>query len=332
MFPFDFGAVMTIFDFLSLIGGISLFIFGMQTMSNALEKRAGEKLKPLLSKMTSHPLKGFLLGVGVTAVMQSSTATTVMAVSFVGSGIMSLQQTIPVIMGANLGTTVTAWILSLSGIKSDSFIAMLFKPDTFVPVIALIGTILLLFSKKSEKKDVAQILLGFSVLMTGMSAMSQAVSGLKDVPQFAKALTLFKNPILGVMLGALITAIIQSSSASIGILQALCSTGTVTLGATIPIVMGQNIGTTVTAMLSSLGANKSAKSAAFVHLYFNVIGTLVLLVAFYVGDIFIGFSFKNAAANSADVALIHTVFNLLCTLIWLPFTRLLEKLALKTVK
>lgn len=323
---------MTIFDFLSLIGGISLFIFGMQTMGSGLEKRAGENLKALLSRLTSRPFKGFLLGAGVTAVMQSSTAVTVMAVSFVGSGAMNLGQTIPVIMGANLGTTLTAWVLSLSGIKSDSFVAMLFKPQNFVPIIALVGIILLLFSKKREKKEVAEILLGFSVLMTGMNTMTEAVAGLENVPQFTRALTLFKNPFLGVVAGALITAVIQSSSASIGILQALCNTGTVSFASAIPIVMGQNIGTTVTAMLSALGANKHAKSAAFVHLYFNVIGTAILLALFYFGDSIIGFNFKNETASAADVALIHTVFNLLCTIIWIPFTKHLENLAVKTVK
>ncbi len=323
---------MDIFDVLSLVGGLALFLFGMQTMGNALEKKAGGKLKTVLSKMTSNPLSGFLLGIGVTAVIQSSSATTVMVVGFVNSGIMTLHQAISIIMGANIGTTVTAWIISLAGISSSNPVVQLFKPDSFVPVLALIGIVILMFSKNSKKKDTATILLGFAVLMTGMSAMSDSVAGLKDVPAFTNILTLFSNPVLGVLAGAVLTAIIQSSSASVGILQALSSTDAITFGAAIPIVMGQNIGTTVTAMISSFGANKNAKRTAFVHLYFNLIGTAVLLAAFYTLDAVIGFTFTEGVIDEMGISVVHTAFNLLCTVVWAPFTKLLEKLAIATVK
>ncbi|MBQ7295490.1 MAG: Na/Pi cotransporter family protein [Clostridia bacterium] len=323
---------MDIFDILSLVGGLALFLFGMQTMGNALEKKAGGKLKSVLSKMTSNPLSGFLLGLGVTAVIQSSSATTVMVVGFVNSGVMTLHQAISIIMGANIGTTVTAWILSLAGISSSNPFIQLFKPDSFVPVLALIGIVFLMFSKNNKKKDTATILLGFAVLMTGMSAMSDAVAGLKDVPEFTNILTFFTNPILGVLAGAVLTAIIQSSSASVGILQALSSTGAITFGAAIPIIMGQNIGTTVTAMISSLGANKNAKRTAFVHLYFNLIGTAVLLATFYGLDAVIGFAFTENTIDETGIAIVHTAFNLLCTIVWAPFTKVLEKLAVITVK
>lgn len=323
---------MDIFDVLSLVGGLALFLFGMQTMGNALEKKAGGKLKTVLEKMTSNPINGFLLGLAVTSVIQSSSATTVMVVGFVNSGIMTLRQAISIIMGANIGTTVTAWILSLAGISSSNPVIQLFKPDSFVPVLALIGIAIIMFSKNSKKKDTATILLGFAVLMTGMSAMSDALAGLKDVPEFTNLLTLFTNPILGVVAGAVLTAIIQSSSASVGILQALSSTGTVSIGAAIPIIMGQNIGTCITAMLSSFGANKNAKRTAFVHLYFNLIGTAVLLAAFYGIDAVVGFTFTENAVDEMGIAVIHSLFNVLCTLIWTPFTRVLEKLAVATVK
>ncbi len=323
---------MDIFDILSLIGGLALFLFGMQTMGNALEKKAGGQLKIVLSKMTNNPFMGFLLGLAVTAVIQSSSATTVMAVGFVNSGIMTLHQAIGIIMGANIGTTVTAWILSLAGISSSNPVIQLFKPDSFVPVLALIGVALLMFTKSNKKKDTATILLGFAVLMTGMSAMSDAVAGLKNVPEFTNILTLFTNPILGVAAGAILTAVIQSSSASVGILQALSSTGAITFGAAIPIIMGQNIGTTVTAMLSSLGANKNAKRTAFVHLYFNLIGTAVLLALFYGLNAVIDFAFTENTIDEMGIAVVHTAFNLLCTLVWAPFTKLLEKLAMITVR
>ncbi len=323
---------MDIFDVLSLIGGLALFLFGMQTMGNALEKKAGGKLKSILEKMTSNPLNGFLLGLAVTAVIQSSSATTVMAVGFVNSGIMTLHQAISIIMGANIGTTVTAWILSLAGISSSDPVVQLFKPDSFVPVLALVGIAFLMFTKSNKKKDTATILLGFAVLMTGMSTMSDAVSGLKNVPEFTNILTLFTNPILGVLAGAVLTAVIQSSSASVGILQALSSTGAITFGAAIPIIMGQNIGTTVTAMISSLGANKNAKRTAFVHLYFNLIGTAALLVVFYGINAVVDFAFTENTIDEMGIAVVHTVFNLLCTLVWAPFTKLLEKLATVTVR
>ncbi len=323
---------MDIFDVLSLVGGLALFLFGMQTMGNALEKKAGGKLKSVLEKMTSNPLNGFLLGMAVTAVIQSSSATTVMVVGFVNSGIMTLHQAISIIMGANIGTTVTAWILSLAGISSSNPVVQLFKPDSFVPVLALIGVVFLMFAKSNKKKDTATILLGFAVLMTGMGAMSDAVSGLKNVPEFTNILTLFTNPVLGVLAGAVLTAVIQSSSASVGILQALSSTGAITFGAAIPIIMGQNIGTTVTAMISSLGANKNAKRTAFVHLYFNLIGTAMLLVLFYGLDAVIGFAFTENTIDEMGIAIVHTAFNLLCTLVWAPFTKLLEKLAMITVR
>jgi len=265
---------MDIFDFLTLIGGLSLFLFGMKLMGDALEKRAGNKLKTILGKITSKKLTGFLLGLGVTSVIQSSSATTVMVVGFVNSGLISLTQAINVIMGANVGTTVTAWILSLTGISGDSVWIQLLKPSSFTPALAMAGIILYMFCKDDRKKDTGMILLGFATLMFGMEAMTGAVAGLKDVPEFRNILLMFSNPILGVLAGAILTAIIQSSSASVGILQALSTTGQVTYGAALPIIMGQNIGTCVTALISSVGTNKNAKRAAVVHLLFNVIGTV----------------------------------------------------------
>ena len=271
---------MDIFDILSMIGGLCLFLFGMNVMGDSLERRAGKGLKSLLSKLTQSKPKGFLTGLGVTAVVQSSSATTVMVVGFVNSGIMTLRQAINVIMGANVGTTVTAWILSLSGISSDNMWVKLLKPTSFTPILALIGTIFIMFGKSSKKKDTGTILLGFATLMFGMDTMSGAVSGLKDVPQFQQLFLLFKNPVLGVLAGTVLTAILQSSSASVGILQALSSTGQITNAATIPIIMGQNIGTCATAMLSSMGTTKNAKRAAVVHLAFNVLGTVFCLIIF----------------------------------------------------
>ena len=260
------------FDLLGLICGLALFLFGMQLMGNALEKKAGGQLKTILEKMTDNPFKGFLLGMIVTCIIQSSSATTVMVVGFVNSGIMKLRQAITIIMGANIGTTITAWILSLTGLEGGAWYVEIFKPSSFVPVLALIGVIFFMFLNSNKKKDTGLILLGFATLMTGMDIMSDAVAGLKDVPEFANILTLFTNPILGVLAGALLTAVLQSSSASVGILQALSSTGAISFGAAVPIIMGQNIGTCVTAMLSCIGANKNAKRTAIVHLYFNVIG------------------------------------------------------------
>ena len=264
---------MDIFDFLTLIGGLCLFLFGMNVMGDALERRAGGSLKLILGKLTKNKWTGFLTGLGVTAVIQSSSATTVMVVGFVNSGVITLHQSIGVIMGANIGTTVTAWILSLSGISGENFFLHLLKPTSFTPILALIGIGLLMFSKSGKKKDTGTILLGFATLMFGMDTMSSAVNGLADVPAFRQMFLAFENPILGVLVGAILTAIIQSSSASVGILQALSATGQVTYGAAIPIIMGQNIGTCITAILASFGTNKNAKRAAIVHLSFNVIGT-----------------------------------------------------------
>ena len=324
---------MDLFDILSLIGGLALFIFGMQLMGNALEKKAGGQLKTILEKMTDSTFKGFLLGMIVTCVIQSSSATTVMVVGFVNSGIMKLRQAISIIMGANIGTTITAWILSLTGVSGDAWYIQLCKPSSFVPVLALIGVIFFMFLKSNKKKDTGVILLGFATLMTGMQAMSDAVAGLKDVPEFANILTLFTNPILGVLAGAVLTAIIQSSSASVGILQALSSTGAISFGAAIPIIMGQNIGTCATAMISCIGANKNAKRTAFVHLYFNVIGTVVLLTAFTIGKAALNLAFLDTMViDEFWIAVVHSAFNIICTILWFPFTRVLEKLACITVR
>ncbi len=324
---------MTLFDVLALIGGLALFLFGMQLMGNALEKKAGGQLKNILEKMTDNPFKGFLLGMVVTCIIQSSSATTVMVVGFVNSGIMKLRQAITIIMGANIGTTITAWILSLTGVSGDAWYIQLFKPSSFVPVLALLGVIFFMFLKNNKKKDTGVILLGFATLMTGMQAMSDAVAGLKDVPEFANILTLFTNPILGVIAGAVLTAIIQSSSASVGILQALSSTGAISFGAAVPIIMGQNIGTCATAMISCIGANKNAKRTAFVHLYFNVIGTVVLLSVFAIAKAVFDLHFLDSMViDEFWIAVVHTAFNIVCTVIWFPFTRLLEKLACITVR
>lgn len=324
---------MSLFDVLSLVGGLALFLFGMQLMGNALEKKAGGQLKNILEKMTDNPLKGFLLGMIVTCVIQSSSATTVMVVGFVNSGIMKLRQAITIIMGANIGTTITAWILSLTGVSGDAWYIQLFKPSSFVPVLALIGVIFFMFLKSNKKKDTGVILLGFATLMTGMQAMSDAVAGLKNVPEFANILTLFTNPILGVIAGAVLTAIIQSSSASVGILQALSSTGAISFGAAIPIIMGQNIGTCATALLSCIGANKNAKRTAFVHLYFNVIGTVVVLTVFTVIKSALNLNYLDTIViGEFWIAVVHTAFNVVCTVLWLPFTRVLEKLACITVR
>lgn len=322
---------MDIFDVLKLIGGLCLFMFGMNLMGDALERRAGGKLKDLLGTLTKNKAAGFLTGLLVTAIIQSSSATTVMVVGFVNSGLMALRQAISVIMGANIGTTVTAWILSLGGISSDNIILQLFKPTSFTPVLALIGTAMLMFGKDSKKKDTATILLGFATLMFGMDTMSGAVKDLADVPQFQQMFIMFKNPILGVLAGALLTAIIQSSSASVGILQALAVTGQVSYGAAIPIIMGQNIGTCITAILSSFGTNKNAKRAAIVHLSFNVIGTVIWLTVFTVISMTLKPAILNVAASLPGIAIAHTVFNILCTAILLPQTKNLERLAVKLV-
>lgn len=323
---------MSIFNVLSLIGGLSLFLFGMNFMGDALEKRAGGSLQTVLSRITSSKWKGLILGIAVTAVIQSSSATTVMVVGFVNSGIMVLSQAINVIMGANIGTTVTSWLLSLTGIESDNVFVSLLKPSSFTPVLALIGIILYMFLKNSRKKDIGQILLGFSVLMFGMEAMSEAVKPLKDIPEFQNILLMFRNPILGVLAGAVLTAIIQSSSASVGILQALCSTGQITFGTAIPIIMGQNIGTCVTALISSIGANKGAKRSAVVHLCFNIGGTIIWLSIFEFINMFVHFNFMGDKIGVMGIAVVHTLFNVLCTLTFLPLTKQLEKLACIIVK
>ena len=323
---------MDIFDVLSLIGGLCLFLFGMNLMGSALEKRAGDGLKTLLGRLTTGKAAGFLTGLGVTSIIQSSSATTVMVVGFVNSGIMTLKQAINVIMGANVGTTVTAWLLSLTGIESSNTFVQLLKPSSFTPILALIGIILYMGFNSSKKKDTATILLGFATLMFGMEAMSDAVSGLKDVPAFANILTMFSNPILGVIAGAVLTAIIQSSSASVGILQALSSTGQVNFGAAVPIIMGQNIGTCVTALISSVGTNRNARRASVVHLSFNIFGTVILLSLFsIVRAVFDISAFTEGPASELGIAVVHTVFNVLCTAIMLPMSSLLEKISYKII-
>ncbi|MDR4038338.1 MAG: Na/Pi cotransporter family protein [Evtepia sp.] len=322
---------MDIFDVLTLLGGLSLFLFGMNLMGASLEKRAGSSLKILLGKLTSRKILGFLTGMGVTAVIQSSSATTVMVVGFVNSGLLTLRQAISVIMGANVGTTVTAWILSLTGLDGDNFFVMLLKPTSFTPILALIGVVLTMMAKSDKKKDVGMILLGFAVLMFGMDTMSGAVAGLEEVPEFRNILLMFSNPVLGVLAGAGLTAIIQSSSASVGILQALSATGQVTYGAAIPIIMGQNIGTCVTAMISSVGANKNAKRAAVVHLLFNIVGTAVWLAVFYGINAVVQFSFVSHSIDQLGIAVVHTAFNILCTALLFPFSGLLEKMACRLV-
>ncbi|MFQ9858559.1 MAG: Na/Pi cotransporter family protein [Evtepia gabavorous] len=322
---------MDLFDVLTLLGGLSLFLFGMNLMGASLEKRAGSSLKILLGKLTSRKILGFLTGMGVTAVIQSSSATTVMVVGFVNSGLLTLRQAISVIMGANVGTTVTAWILSLTGLDGDNFFVMLLKPTSFTPILALIGVVLTMMAKSDKKKDVGMILLGFAVLMFGMETMSGAVAGLEEVPEFRNILLMFSNPVLGVLAGAGLTAIIQSSSASVGILQALSATGQVTYGAAIPIIMGQNIGTCVTAMISSVGANKNAKRAAVVHLLFNIVGTAVWLAVFYGINAVVQFSFVSHSIDQLGIAVVHTAFNILCTALLFPFSGLLEKMACRLV-
>lgn len=322
---------MDIFDALSLVGGLALFLYGMNVMGASLEKKAGGQLKTILGKMTDSPIKGFLLGMGVTAVIQSSSATTVMVVGFVNSGIMTLHQAVGPIMGANVGTTITGWILSLTAIKGGGIMDLL-KPDAFVPVLAFIGIYLLMFSKKNKSKDTAAILLGFATLMTGMSAMSDAVAGLKEVPEFTSILTLFSNPVLGVVAGAVLTAIIQSSSASVGILQAISATGVITFGTAIPLIMGMAIGTCITAVLSSIGANKNAKRATLVHLYFNIFGTIAALALFYGANAIFKFDFFNQTATEVGIAIVNTTYKVFCVLMWSPMLGVLEKMAFKSVR
>lgn len=322
---------MSFFDFLTMIGGLALFLYGMNAMGDGLAKLSGGTLERVLEKLTAKRMMAVLLGAGVTAVIQSSSATTVMVVGFVNSGIMKLSQAVGIIMGANVGTTITSWLLSLTGIEGDSFWLQLLNPSSFSPILALIGVAFLLFSKKEKKKDVGMIMVGFAILMFGMQTMSGAVEPLAEVPEFTSILTAFSNPILGMLAGMVLTAVIQSSSASVGILQALCATGSVTYGTAIPIIMGQNIGTCITAILSSVGASKNAKRAAAVHLFFNVIGTGIFMIVFYTINAFINFDFLADAAGPAGIAVVHTAFNLAATAVLLPFAKYLEKLAILVI-
>ena len=321
---------MTVFNVFSLLGGLALFLFGMDIMGKALEKQAGGQLQKILSKLTDNPLKGFFLGLCVTAVIQSSSATTVMVVGFVNSGIMELHQAIGVIMGSNVGTTVTSWILSLSGLQGDSFLINMLKPTSFSPLLAFIG-ILLYMGKSEKRKGVGTILIGFAVLMTGMTTMSNAVLPLQNEAWFTNLFIRFSNPLLGVLVGAVVTGIIQSSSASVGILQALSATGVITYGSAIPIIMGQNIGTCVTALISSVGANKNARRAAMVHLYFNIIGVTLFLAVFYGANLLLDFAFVNETVTAWGIAVVHSIFNLTATAVLLPFANGLEKLAILTI-
>ena len=323
---------MDIFSLFTLCGGLAFFLYGMTTMSKSLEKMAGGKLERLLKRMTSNPFKSLLLGAGITIAIQSSSAMTVMLVGLVNSGVMELGQTIGVIMGSNIGTTLTAWILSLTGIESESVFVNLLKPENFSPVIALIGIILIMGSKKQKRRDIGRIMVGFAILMYGMELMKNAVSPLADMPEFSSLLTAFNNPLLGVLVGAVFTGVIQSSAASVGILQALALTGSITYGMAIPIIMGQNIGTCVTALLSAIGVNRNAKRVAVIHISFNVIGTAVCLVLFYGGNAIFHFTFMNQAVGAVGIAFCHTVFNVLTTLMLLPFSRQLEKLARRMIR
>lgn len=322
---------MDVLSFVTLFGGLAFFLFGMNFMGDNLEKLSGGKLERILEKLTNNTIKGVLLGAGVTCIIQSSSATTVMVVGFVNSGIMKLSQAIGIIMGANVGTTITAWILSLTGIQGDSFFMMLLKPESFSPIIAVVGIILIMLCKEGKKRDIGNIMIGFAVLMFGMQTMSSAVEPLAEIPEFANFLTMFENPIFGVLAGTLLTAIIQSSSASVGILQALTVTGAISFASAIPIIMGQNIGTCATALISCIGANKNAKRTAFVHLYFNIIGTVVWLSVFYIANAIFHFDFINQATTPADIALIHSLFNLASTALLLPFAKQLGKLATLTI-
>lgn len=323
---------MDIFGVLSLIGGLAIFLYGMDLLGEGLTGASGGKLEKILEKLTSNPLKAVLLGAGVTAVIQSSSATTVMVVGFVNSGIMKLSQAVGVIMGANIGTTITSWILSLTGIESSNIFISLLKPTSFSPVLAAVGIVFLMFLKKESLKNPGKIMIGFALLMYGMDAMSSSVAPLAEVPQFASILTAFSNPVLGMLAGMLFTAIIQSSSASVGILQALCSTGILSYATALPIIMGQNIGTCVTALLSSIGATKNGKRAAIIHLYFNVIGTVTFMIVFYALNAVIHFSFLNLTAQEFGIAVIHTTFNIITTAYLLPLRNVLEKLAYATIK
>ncbi len=323
---------MDFFSILTLLGGLAMFLYGMQVMGDGLEKLSGGKLEKILENLSSNRLKAVLVGAAVTAVIQSSSATTVMVVGFVNSGIMHLSQAVGFIMGANIGTTITAWILSLAGIESSNFFVKLLNPSSFSPILALVGVIFIVFLHNEKKKDIGNIMVGFAVLMFGMNTMSGAVKPLAQVPEFTNILLKFSNPILGVLAGALLTAVIQSSSASVGILQALCVTGAVQYGTALPIIMGQNIGTCITAMLSSVGATKNAKRAAVVHLYFNIVGTIAFMGVFYLLNTFLHFSFINDVAGPAGIAVIHSAFNVIATVVLLPFGDVLVKMACATIR
>ena len=323
---------MDIFGVLQMVGGLCLFLFGMETMGDGLKRASGSKMEDILGKLTSSVPRGVLLGAVVTAVIQSSSATTVMMVGFVNSGIMQLRQVIPVIMGANIGTTATAWLLSLTGLSGDNFWIQMMKPMSFSPILAAVAIVFMMFLKNEKKYNIGMVLIGFATLMYGMDIMSGAVEPLKEVPEFVSILTMFSNPVLGVMAGALFTAAIQSSSASVGILQALCTTGAITYGSAIPIIMGQNIGTCITAILSSIGANRGAKRVAAVHLSFNLIGTVLFLTVFYTANAIVDFSWLNNVMQPHHIAVVHSLFNVGVTIVLLPFTRALEKLAIKLVK
>ena len=323
---------MSIFNVLTMLGGLAFFLFGMNCMEHGLSKLSGGRLEQMLEKLTSGRLRAVALGALVTALIQSSSATTVMVVGLVNSGIMRLTQAVGIIMGANIGTTITSWLLSLAGLKSDNFWIRMLKPSAFTPVLALIGVIFLMFSKREKKKDLGTIFLGFAVLMFGMETMSGAVKPLADVPEFAGILTMFSNPVLGLIAGAVLTAVIQSSSASVGILQTLCATGAVTVGSAVPIIMGQNIGTCVTAMLSSIGASRNGRRAALIHLYFNLVGTVLFMAIFYTANAVLRFEFLENRTDAAMIAVIHSTFNIAATLVLLPFSGLLERLAMLTVR
>ncbi len=323
---------MDIFSILTMTGGLALFLYGMHIMGDGLAKTSGGKLEGILEKFTSKTSLAVLLGAIVTAVIQSSSATTVMVVGFVNSGIMQLNQAVGIIMGANIGTTVTSWILSLAGIESDNFFIRMLKPSSFSPIFAIIGVFMMLFAKSTKKKDIGTIMAGFAILMTGMDTMSKALEPLSSIPEFTRIFIMFKNPVLGVVAGAVLTAAIQSSSASVGILQALCLTGSVTYASAIPIIMGQNIGTCVTAVISGIGASKNAKRAAIVHFYFNLIGTILFMGVFYTLDMFLNFTFLDYAAGAAGIAVVHSVFNITVTLCLLPFKKWLVKLAMFTIR
>ncbi len=327
-----YGVIYEFFSFLTLIGGLALFLYGMDEMGNGLKKLSGGQLESILERLTSNRFKGFLLGFAVTAIIQSSSATTVMLVGFVNSGIMKLSQTIGIILGANVGTTVTSWLLSLSGISGESFWVQIFKPTSFTPVLACIGVVMIMFSKQDKRKNLGSILIGFAVLMFGMETMSSAMEGLKESPAFGRILIMFSNPMMGILSGTVLTAIIQSSSASIGILQALSLTGIIPVSTALPIILGQNIGTTITPILSAINANTGAKRVALSCLYIKLIGVIIIAAIFYALHAIFQFPFMNEQATVFSIAVIHTLFNLLSTIVLLPLCNLIERLACLSIK